>query len=345
MSYNVQLMELYARHMRTAIMTSDMSWLKSDWGPKFAGTEAEMLVARKEAWNTLAGMFATTFTLAGAMGLPFSSLIYALAGQMGGDDDDPLDVPLAIRSWATTAFGSDGGLAVTEGLPALFGVNMSQRLGQHDIVPYSRFLTDHRTLSEMPAEVLVKNISAPIATLMSWSTGLGKAYDYMMDGASGGGDAMIKALPAALRGVGTAMYGYHDVAGQELPHEVTAWQTAMQILGIAPQFRNDQMMLLMADKSKEATLAKRAAYIRSNLAYYTKEGDQEMVDRFRKKLQVFIEANPRFASRMSIAPLLKKMDSNRAFYQMTGMGSVVPKNRLEEVYGLAQMLDLPEEEE
>jgi hypothetical protein len=335
MSYNIQLMELYARHFRTAIMSSK----------DFPGTPAEAAAAKKEAWNTLTGMFATTFTLAGAMGLPFSSLIYALAGQMGGDDDEPLDVPLAMRSWATTTFGSDGGLAVTEGLPALFGVNMSQRLGQHDIVPYSRFLTDHRVLSEMPAEVLVKNISAPISTLMSWSTGLSSAYDYMMDGASGGGDAMIKALPAALRGAGTALYGYHDAAGQELPREVTAWQTAMQMLGIAPQFRNDQMMLLMADKSAEATLAKRAAYIRSNLAHYTKEGDQEMAERFQEKSQAFIEANPRFASRMSIAPLLKKMDSNRAFYQMTGMGSVVPKNRLEEVYGLAQMLDLPEEEE
>jgi hypothetical protein len=335
MSYNIQLMELYARNFRTAIMSSK----------DFPGTPAEAAAAKKEAWNTLTGMFATTFTLAGAMGLPFSSLIYALAGQMGGDDDEPLDVPLAMRAWTTTAFGSDGGLAVTEGLPALFGVNMSQRLGQHDIVPYSRFLTDHRTLAEMPAEVLTKNISAPISTLMSWSTGLSAAYKYMMDGASGGGDAMIKALPAALRGAGTAIYGYHDAAGQELPREVTAWQTAMQILGIAPQFRNDQMMLLMADKSKEATLAKRAAYIRSNLAHYTREGDQEMIERFREKSQAFIESNPRFAERMSIAPLLKKMDSNRAFYQMTGMGSVVPQNRLEEVYGLAQMLDLPEDEE
>lgn len=84
-------------------------------------------------------MGATNAVFAGAMGLPFVGAVGLLANLLGGEDDD--GVPFNFERWVTDAArdvtGSDeAGEVMSKGIFAALGMNISQRIGQADLLPF-----------------------------------------------------------------------------------------------------------------------------------------------------------------------------------------------------------------
>lgn len=77
---------------------------------------------------------------AGARGLPFIGAIGLIAelasAAIGGDDDEPFNFERYLSEGAKAALGEAGGETFTKGVLALAGMDIGQRIGQHDLAPF-----------------------------------------------------------------------------------------------------------------------------------------------------------------------------------------------------------------
>ena len=98
---------------------------------------------RTEARKILGGLFTTHFMMAGTLGLPITAPIGALATLISWawpDDDEP-DPETAYKNFLADLLGQDTADVVARGLPALFGLDFSKRVGMGSLfnpVPFVR---------------------------------------------------------------------------------------------------------------------------------------------------------------------------------------------------------------
>lgn len=92
------------------------------------GTKAERVAATKE----FIGIMGTTATLAGVRGLPIWFVWAALDAGLG-DEDEPVDSQLIFSNWVRDVAGEEAGKVAEFGLPALFNINISGRVGSENI--------------------------------------------------------------------------------------------------------------------------------------------------------------------------------------------------------------------
>ena len=100
---------------------------------------------RSEARKILAGLFTTNFMMAGTLGLPIAAPIGALATLMSWawpDDDEP-DPETVYKNFLADLLGQDTADVIARGLPALFGLDFSKRVGMGSLFnPVPFFRTD-----------------------------------------------------------------------------------------------------------------------------------------------------------------------------------------------------------
>ena len=117
---------------------SMMYLIGKNFNHAFRGTDAEKDVARA----TLKYLFASQGLVAGTLGMPMAGVALALAG-LGGDDDDEEGSPeVRYRNWLTKMVGKDAAAVLADGIPTMFGVNISKRLGTGDVAnpfPMAKF--------------------------------------------------------------------------------------------------------------------------------------------------------------------------------------------------------------
>jgi hypothetical protein len=193
---------------------------------------------RAEARKALVGTLTTTAMVTGTMGLPFATVLAALANATGDDDKD---ARARYREWLDTVFGKDMAEIVAKGALSrgVLGVDMTGALGQQDLLPGSRWMADRRQWDDK-----VKDVSKSM---------LGPAINAGFDMYSGAeavknGDIMggIKALlPRALKGPAEALRtanagGFVNKAGQPLPIPVTDWDYLKMAGGFTPQTKAEQ---------------------------------------------------------------------------------------------------------
>lgn len=193
---------------------------------------------RAEARKALVGTLTTTAMVTGTMGLPFATVLAALANATGDDDKD---ARARYREWLDTVFGKDMAEIVAKGALSrgVLGVDMTGALGQQDLLPGSRWMADRRQWDDK-----VKDMSKSM---------LGPAINAGFDMYSGAeavknGDIMggIKALlPRALKGPAEALRtanagGFVNKAGQPLPIPVTDWDYLKMAGGFTPQTKAEQ---------------------------------------------------------------------------------------------------------
>ena len=235
---------------------------------------------KRAATKALTYSLGHTALLAGAMGLPGYSAIAWAIGALFGDDDDPLDVTAELRK-----FIGDEDMAnlIMRGAPTLAGVDISGKVGAGNmlsIMPFSQAdLTTKAGVIEAAGTLLG---GAPVGMVARVADGLGQML---------GGEwykGMEQVLP---KGLGDAAKAYRiSTEGMSrrngdvvLPaDEVSAWETAVQALGIQPvqqsvvmerqqntlemnQFYQDRSTKIKADYVKamragESTAEARAAW-------------------------------------------------------------------------------------
>jgi hypothetical protein len=91
---------------------------------------------KRAARRALLFTFGHAGAVGGIIGLPGFQVIAAIWGALFGDEDEPFDAEREVREY----FGEDVGLLMTRGIPANFGVDLSEKLGMGQmlsILPYA----------------------------------------------------------------------------------------------------------------------------------------------------------------------------------------------------------------
>lgn len=119
---------------------------------------------KEHARATLKYLFASQGMVAGTLGMPMAGVALALAG-LGGDDDDEEGSPeVRLRNWLTQMVGKDAAMVLTDGIPTMFGVNLSKRIGTGDIAspfPMAKFSGTQGNSKNTVGQAMVNAAGAP----------------------------------------------------------------------------------------------------------------------------------------------------------------------------------------
>jgi len=126
----------------------------------FRGSDTD----KKYARATLGYLFASQGMVAGTLGMPLAGVALALAG-LGGDDDDERGSPeVRWRNMLTKMVGKDAAMVLTDGLPTMFGVNVSKRIGMGDVAspfPMAKFSGTQGNSKNTVGQAMVNVAGAP----------------------------------------------------------------------------------------------------------------------------------------------------------------------------------------
>lgn len=304
MQYTSQVVEKLFLEVNTAFLDS-------------TATEQERLEARRFMYAHMTSMV----VLAGSLGLPMASVL-ALAVEKTvnalGDDDEPYDAKAAWRNYLASVFGKDIGEILARGLPRALNVDLSGRVGEADILPFTKLLTDKREWKDAIKEWAFRTAGAPTSMLTNIVSGGSK----MMQGDALG--AMREALPTALRGPleagrmasdGT----YIDKYGNEMPMTVKSADILVQALGFSPANRAEMNEAAQSQRGRDMVLRRRATNLRTKLATAIEKGDQTAARDLMAEARKFDSDNPSYSVLRSMASTLRRRAQDRAKARATGL--------------------------
>jgi hypothetical protein len=104
-----------------------------------------------EARRFLAGHLAMTTVFAGTLGLPFASVFASTYDRLKdwvAGDDQPSDIQASFRNGLADVFGKGVAEIIARGTPRAAGIDLSTRVGEQDILPFSKFIADRRDLKD-----------------------------------------------------------------------------------------------------------------------------------------------------------------------------------------------------
>lgn len=125
----------------------------------------------KDAMRSLGYLMAMQGAFAGAAGIPFLTAAMFVAGLgFGGGDDKDGDLETQLRNWLADTIGADAARVFWKGLPAMFGIDVSKRVGMGDMwnpMPFLR-MGGEKTGQEKLGKVAVALGGAPVGTLANF---------------------------------------------------------------------------------------------------------------------------------------------------------------------------------
>lgn len=217
-NYNLQTIQQIHRTLHDGLFGGD--------------TSPEGLQRAKESRREFGGLMATTAVISGALGLPFANAFAGVFNSLLSDKDDPKDVRVSMRNWASETFGHEVGGILMHGLPHAANLD-SSTFGLESLLPMSEFLANRRLWKDR-ADAQVRSSMGPAISL---GLDLGDAISKMSDG------YWMKGIEAALP-VGLRTYyktaemagligpgGYTDSKGNPEPMKAGAGDLAWRALG------------------------------------------------------------------------------------------------------------------
>jgi hypothetical protein len=224
MNYNLQTMQQIARATHDGFFNRD--------------TTPEGLQRSAEAKKELAGVFATTAMISGAMGLPFVNAFAGVYNSLMSDPDNPSDIREGARNGLASIFGPVVGNVVSHGIGAAVGVDTST-FGLENLLPGSEFLASRRLIGDRLAD----QSTALMGPAINAGIDLVKGAMQIKDGLYVKGvEAM---LPSGLKGYYKAAElaangSYTDSKGNPIGLPATGWDTAIQATGLRPSDKATQ---------------------------------------------------------------------------------------------------------
>ncbi len=272
--------------------------LYGEFGNAFLG-HAQTPAQRSEARRFLAGHAAALTVLGGTMALPMVSVLARLTDKIvdmtGEEGDEPYDVKAAWRNWLADVFGKEVGEIAARGLPRAAGIDISGRIGEQDILPFSKLLADRRKAEDIIEDFTVRSAGAGASTAINMWTGLNDIFNH--------GDYMVgitKLVPTALRNPLLAYkmgsQGYTDSKGAQLPVTPPSTRSmAVQAMGFTPSEVSEYREARNSQLTRKTDLETMAGTIRRQLMNALEKGDAESARELTRQMQVFDSKNPAFA--------------------------------------------------
>lgn len=301
MTYQFQLLEKLYREVGTAFIE-----------------QAKSPDERQAARRFLGAHLTAVTVVAGTLGLPFASVaargIEALKDLLD-DDEEPYDAKAAWRNFLADLFGKDAAEILSRGAPRAFGIDISTRAGEQDILPFSRLLTDRRSWADASKDWAMSALGSPVSMLSNIVAGGAEvANGNVLSG-------MDKMLPTALKGPERAFRltteGYTDASGNRLPMTPGAAAILAQAVGFTPAAKAEYSEANQTQKVRKGVLTQRASVIRRQLALAYERQDREALREGLREARQFDEANPGYAILPGLPEVIRRRAKARQMSRLT----------------------------
>lgn len=299
MSYSVQITEKLYSEFRDATSRA-----------RPGETAATAKARRAESQRFLAGHLTAVTALAGTMGLPFATVFAAVIEKMLGDDEEPYDATAAWRGFLADVLGKEFGEVVARGLPRAAGFDISQRVGEHNLMPFSEFLSQRGSWKEAIEGTASRSIGAVPSMLVSVLDGGNQIAD---GDVLGGMKAMVPvAFKSPIEAYRMSTDGYVDTKGNKLPMTPGASAILWQLLGFNPSAKAEYGEARGDQYQRNAALGDRAGKLRQGIVRATLQGDQAKARELVREAIAFDTANPESAVLPSVEGALQRQLHARA---------------------------------
>ena len=294
--YNFMLMEKLYRELHAGFMGG-------------AQSEEEKTAARR----FLAGHMTAVMVLAGSLGLPGAALMARVIDGMAdalGDDKEPYDVQREWRRFLASTLGPEVGEVLSRGMPRALGIDIANRVGEQNIIPFTKLLTDRRRWDEALKDWAWQIDGAPLSMIASILAGMGEiANGNVLHG-------MKMMVPVALKGPIEAgrmwSEGYVDRYGKVLPMTPSARDIFVQALGFQPAQKGEYYEKQQAESNRKIVLDRQASGIRRGLIEAIEAGDRDSTRQWLEKAREFDAAVPHRAILPKIEAQLRQRAQDRA---------------------------------
>lgn len=251
---------------------------------------------RAEARRFLAGHLAMTTVFAGTLGLPFASVFaatYDRLKDMFDAGDEPSDIQASFRNGLAGMFGKSAAEVIARGTPRAAGIDLSTRVGEQDILPFSKFIADRRDLKDSLKDLEGRAWGAPTSMMLNMATG---AQRLSQGDLVGGFRQMLPlGLSSMLKAYQMSDQGYTDSKGNVLPMTPSTRDILAQAVGFNPsqnaeynEARGDQMQ-------RQGLLQRQSAQLRSQIvSALSPGGDREKARELVARALELDRANPAF---------------------------------------------------
>jgi hypothetical protein len=275
----------------------------------------------KEAQKFLLQHAAMTTMLAGTLGLPFATAFAAAYNQIKeklDPEDGPSDVLSSYRGYLTDMFGKDVGEIIAKGGFRGLGVDMTSRIGEQDILPFSKFLADRRALKDQFKDLESRSWGAPANMAANALQGAQRLGD---GDVIGGLTTMMPAVLAnPIKAYRMTQDGYVDASGKQLPitkPEDTA--VLAQLLGFTPAAKTDYSDKNMALKQRAGVLTRQANGLKGQLLDALQSKDSDTAHSLIIQAQQFEKDNPGYPVLSKLQQTLQARSKQQAISQATGL--------------------------
>jgi hypothetical protein len=301
----------------TPLVTSFMQYTAQLTGKLYRevydSIKGETAAERQEARRYLAGHLAAMTFLAGSLGLPAVTAFAAAFDRLKDlfdDDDEPSNIRAAYRQWLSELVGSDIEPIISRGASRAIGIDISTRVGEQDIIPFSKFIGDRRKFRDAMKDFQSRAWGAPASMIMNAVEG----GERLMEGDIEGGLARMSPnfLSAPVKAVNMGADGnFTDAQGNVLPIEPSTRDVMVQLFGFQPAQRADYNEVRDANKIAKGQLTRRATTLRNKLVKAITAGDETAAREYILEAQQFDRAHPSLA----VLPDISAAISRRARLQ------------------------------
>lgn len=269
---------------------------------------------KDQARRFLMGHLASMTVMAGTLGLPMVTVFAAAFDTLKDlfdDDEKPSDIRSAFRQYLALTVGNEVEPYLSKGVFRVAGVDLTSRIGEQDLIPFSRFFGDRRSIKDRLSDLQSRSWGAPTSMVASYAKGIGR----ISDGDVLGG--MIAALPIGLANPLKAFRmedtgRFVDASGKELPVEPNVKDVMAQAMGFNPGQNADYSERRGADQAASGQLGRRATVLRDQMVDAMIDHDDDAMKDIAKDIIKFDRANP---DRPSIMGSIKSSYKRRIMQQ------------------------------
>ena len=279
-----------------------------------AATPAE----RSESRRFLKGHLAAMLVLAGSLGLPMASVLARVAEKAvdwWDDDEEPFDAEAAWRNMLADMFGPDVGEMLSRGVLRGVGVDVATRVGEQDILPFTRLLTDRRKWQDASKDWALQVMGSPVSMLSSIVQGGVQIGDG--DVLSGMKSMVPVAIKGPLEAFRMSEHGYVDASGNRLPMSAGAGNILAQAVGFTPAEKAEYSEAKMAQTVRKGDLVQRASVLRRQLAMAVERQDTTAFQETLQEARAFDRSNPAYAVLAGLPEVIQRRARARAMAAQT----------------------------
>ena len=220
----------------------------------------------------LYGHSAALTLLAGSLGLPFTTVAMRAADWLRDlwDDDEPHDTRTDYRNFLADVFGKDIGEVLARGMPRALGFDISGRVGEQDMAPFSRFIADRRKMEDAAKDLVFRSVGSPVSMVAGMANG---GWEMSQGNYMKGLQMMVpNSIKGVLKGVQMAEGGYQDETGTPLPMQADPTDIAWQLAGFNPAEKAEYTEANLARTTRKTALQREASSIRNDLVDQARDG-------------------------------------------------------------------------